>query len=157
VFISANSLSTSRRQGFPYRSDLPIDCACSSHRDKLSLKNRHGHLLCGYLEWLWKDAQARPLKRLLVFGYISETLFCTVGIDMANSWNIPKWLEKEIRERDKVCVYCGKAFTATKASRKSSSSWEHIINDAKLVTRKILLFAVVVAMQAKGKKTICLA
>lgn len=26
---------------------------------------------------------------------------------MANNWNIPLNLEKEIRERDKVCVYCG--------------------------------------------------
>jgi len=26
---------------------------------------------------------------------------------MANNWNIPSSLEKEIRERDRICVYCG--------------------------------------------------
>lgn len=24
-----------------------------------------------------------------------------------NSWGIPKWLEDEVRARDKTCVYCG--------------------------------------------------
>mgnify|MGYP001151424370 CR=1 FL=1 len=32
---------------------------------------------------------------------------------MANNWNIPDWLETEIRERDKKCVYCGVEFTPT--------------------------------------------
>lgn len=49
---------------------------------------------------------------------------------MANNWNIPSSLEKEIRERDKVCVYCGVEFTSTKVSKKTAASWEHIINDA---------------------------
>jgi hypothetical protein len=33
------------------------------------------------------------------------------GFTMANNWNIPEWLEKEVRERDTVCVYCGGEFT----------------------------------------------
>jgi hypothetical protein len=24
-----------------------------------------------------------------------------------NSWRIPDWLEREVKERDKFCVYCG--------------------------------------------------
>jgi hypothetical protein len=24
-----------------------------------------------------------------------------------NDWGIPDWLEREVRERDKTCVYCG--------------------------------------------------
>ena len=24
-----------------------------------------------------------------------------------NSWCIPDWLEREVKERDKFCVYCG--------------------------------------------------
>ena len=55
---------------------------------------------------------------------------------MANNWNIPGGLETEIRERDKVCVYCGNAFTSVKVSRKSAASWEHIINDASIITRE---------------------
>ncbi len=54
---------------------------------------------------------------------------------MANNWNIPDWLEKEVRERDKVCVYCGVEFTPAKVSKKTAASWEHIINDAKIITR----------------------
>jgi hypothetical protein len=30
----------------------------------------------------------------------------TIGEQM-NNWGIPDWLEKEVRERDKTCVYCG--------------------------------------------------
>ena len=55
---------------------------------------------------------------------------------MANNWNIPLNLEKEIRERDKVCVYCGVNFTSAKISKKTAASWEHIINDAKIITRE---------------------
>jgi hypothetical protein len=36
---------------------------------------------------------------------------------MANNWNIPLNLEKEIRERDKVCVYCGINFIQKQRSR----------------------------------------
>ena len=39
---------------------------------------------------------------------------------MANNWNIPSSLEKEIRERDKICVYCGVEFTSTKVSKKTA-------------------------------------
>jgi hypothetical protein len=55
---------------------------------------------------------------------------------MANNWNIPSWLEDEVRERDKVCVYCGTAFTPANVSKKTCASWEHIINDAKIITRE---------------------
>src|SRR5690554_6443371 len=44
---------------------------------------------------------------------------------MANKWNIPDWLEKEIRSRDTACVYCGNEFTSVAVSRKSVASWEH--------------------------------
>jgi hypothetical protein len=47
---------------------------------------------------------------------------------MANNWNIPAELEKEVRERDKVCVYCGNEFLSIKGSSKASANWENIIN-----------------------------
>jgi hypothetical protein len=50
---------------------------------------------------------------------------------MANNWNIPDWLENEVRKRDKACVYCGIEFTPAKVSKKSAASWEHIINRCK--------------------------
>lgn len=73
---------------------------------------------------------------------------------MANKWNIPKWLENEIRERDKVCVYCAKPFAATEASRKSASSWEHIINDAKIITKENIALCCRGCNASKGQKTV---
>ena len=55
---------------------------------------------------------------------------------MTNKWGIPKWLEDEVRARDKKCIYCSTPFTPHKINRTSSASWEHIINDASIVTRE---------------------
>lgn len=73
---------------------------------------------------------------------------------MVNSWNIPNWLEKEVRDRDKVCVYCCNAFTSPKTSRKSASSWEHIINDAKIITRENIALCCCGCNASKGQKSL---
>ena len=51
-----------------------------------------------------------------------------------NNWNIPEWLEKEVLARDNAYVYCGVTFHSSKESRITRASWEHIINDASIVT-----------------------
>jgi len=71
---------------------------------------------------------------------------------MANNWNIPKWLEEEVRERDKCCVYCGVEFTPVTISRKSAASWEHIINDAKIITRENITLCCCGCNASKGQK-----
>ena len=71
---------------------------------------------------------------------------------MANSWNIPSWLEKEVRARDKSCVYCGTAFTTAKISKKTCASWEHIINDAKIITRENIALCCCSCNASKGQK-----
>lgn len=71
---------------------------------------------------------------------------------MANSWNIPADMEKEIRERDKVCVYCGNEFQSHKVSAKASASWEHIINDASIVTRENICLCCRGCNASKGQK-----
>ncbi|MCH8552635.1 MAG: HNH endonuclease [Natronospirillum sp.] len=71
---------------------------------------------------------------------------------MANNWNIPAWLEKEVRERDAVCVYCGNEFLPHKESAKASVSWEHIINDAKIVTRENIALCCRGCNASKGQK-----
>lgn len=50
-----------------------------------------------------------------------------------NQWKIPIWMEKEIINMDKVCVYSGVSFTTHKECRKTSPSWEHIVIDARIV------------------------
>lgn len=50
-----------------------------------------------------------------------------------NRWNIPDWLEQEVIERDKCCIYCGVHFVAGNESSKSKPTWEHVVNDEKIV------------------------
>jgi hypothetical protein len=71
---------------------------------------------------------------------------------MSNRWNIPDWLENEIRERDKCCVYCGETFTDPKTSRKTAASWEHIINDENIITRENIALCCVGCNSSKGTK-----
>ncbi|CAD6880362.1 hypothetical protein [Methylomonas albis] len=71
---------------------------------------------------------------------------------MTNKWNIPDWLEHEVRERDKVCVYCGVMFTPAQVSRRSAASWEHIINDAKIITRENIAPCCCGCNASKGQK-----
>jgi 5-methylcytosine-specific restriction endonuclease McrA len=53
-----------------------------------------------------------------------------------NRWNIPDWLERAVIERDRCCVYCGVHFKVKSASRRDRPSWEHIVNDARIITRE---------------------
>src|SRR2546425_11349031 len=53
-----------------------------------------------------------------------------------NRWNIPDWLEQEVRARDDHCIYCRAEFAIASALRRSRPSWEHIVNDARIVTRE---------------------
>ena len=71
---------------------------------------------------------------------------------MANNWNIPLWLELEVKNRDKRCVYCGIEFTSSKVSKKTAPSWEHIINDAKIITRENIALCCCSCNASKGQK-----
>lgn len=54
-----------------------------------------------------------------------------------NRWGIPPELEKQIRERDAACVYCGVELLNSVprgTPRKHVATWEHIVNDASIVT-----------------------
>ena len=68
-----------------------------------------------------------------------------------NRWNIPDWLEKEIYARDASCVYCGVIFGST-PGRRSQSSWEHIINDARIITRENIALCCRSCNSSKGAK-----
>ncbi|WP_412972804.1 hypothetical protein [Glaciecola sp. MF2-115] len=71
---------------------------------------------------------------------------------MANNWNIPNWLEEEIIQRDTNCVYCRCDFTPTKVSKRTASSWEHIINDASIITRENIALCCCGCNSSKGQK-----
>lgn len=71
-----------------------------------------------------------------------------------NNWNIPDWLEKEVKDRDKRCIYCGAEFAASMETRKSIATWEHIINDAKIINRKNIALCCRSCNSSKGVKTL---
>ncbi|MBU0769125.1 MAG: HNH endonuclease [Proteobacteria bacterium] len=77
---------------------------------------------------------------------------------MSNAWKIPEWLEKEVRARDKYCVYCGIEMgnsVTSGSSRKNVATWEHIINDASIVTRENIALCCVACNSSKGTKFLC--
>jgi hypothetical protein len=72
-----------------------------------------------------------------------------------NQWNIPAWLEGEIRQRDKECVYCRTPMLESAqvdGSRNSVATWEHIVNDARIVTRENIARCCASCNSSKGTK-----
>jgi hypothetical protein len=72
-----------------------------------------------------------------------------------NFWDIPMWLEQEVRERDKTCVYCGVPMARSGmpgGSRCTVATWEHIVNDARIVTRENIALCCVSCNSSKGPK-----
>ncbi|MEK7643053.1 MAG: HNH endonuclease signature motif containing protein [Patescibacteria group bacterium] len=66
-----------------------------------------------------------------------------------NRWNIPRWLEDEVRARDKRCVYCGTPFGIDYTSK---PTWEHIINNAKIITNNNIALCCWSCNASKGSK-----
>lgn len=72
-----------------------------------------------------------------------------------NHWGIPDWLEKEVKDRDKTCVYCGTQMIEQMppgGPRKAVATWEHIINDANIITRENIARCCVACNSSKGMK-----
>ena len=72
-----------------------------------------------------------------------------------NRWDIPDWLEEEVKRRDKTCVYCGVQMVERmprRGPRKNVATWEHIINDASIVTRENIARCCVACNSSKGTK-----
>ncbi len=73
-------------------------------------------------------------------------------ISVANRWNIPEALEREIIDRDRCCVYCGIAFGSADTPRAAKPTWEHIVNDARIVNRDNIARCCVSCNASKGTK-----
>ena len=69
-----------------------------------------------------------------------------------NRWNIPACLEREVVERDRQCVYCGVEFATVAPQRRLRRSWEHIVNDARIVTRENIALCCISCNASKGTK-----
>lgn len=71
---------------------------------------------------------------------------------MANRWRIPAALEQQVRTRDLDCVYCRTAFTVPPASFGAAPSWEHIVNDAEIITPENIALCCRSCNSSKGAK-----
>ena len=71
-----------------------------------------------------------------------------------NRWNIPDWLEREVIERDLCCVYCGVKFSEQSTSRCEKPSWEHIINDARIISPENIALCCIGCNASKGAKSL---
>jgi hypothetical protein len=69
-----------------------------------------------------------------------------------NKWNIPDWLEREVKDRDRHCVYCRVELGSSKETRKSMATWEHIVNDARIVNRENIARCCSACNSSKGTK-----
>lgn len=72
-----------------------------------------------------------------------------------NRWGIPAWLEKEVKDRDKACIYCGIQMIEQmppNGPRKTVATWEHIINDANMITHKNIARCCFACNSSKGTK-----
>ena len=69
-----------------------------------------------------------------------------------NRWNIPDWLEREVNSRDKKCVYCRIEFGSSNETKKSTATWEHIVNDEKIINRENIARCCFSCNSSKGTK-----
>lgn len=69
-----------------------------------------------------------------------------------NKWNIPDWLEQEVIKRDRNCIYCGIEFDSTNQTKKSKPTWEHIVNDSKIINRENIARCCFSCNASKGAK-----
>jgi hypothetical protein len=55
---------------------------------------------------------------------------------VANLWRIPVWLEQEVMERDRQCVYCRSPFGGLDGPQRERPGWAHIVNDLDITSRE---------------------
>lgn len=67
-------------------------------------------------------------------------------------WNISAALERLVMDRDRHSVYCGLDFSLPAPSRGTRPSWEHILNDERIVTEQNIARCCISCNASKGAK-----
>ncbi len=70
---------------------------------------------------------------------------------MSNTYGISEEVEKEIRARDKVCVFCHRRFS--RESRASIPTIEHFNNDGPMAEKYNLAICWAVVIRAKERRS----
>jgi hypothetical protein len=71
-----------------------------------------------------------------------------------NRWNIPPALEQEVLARDTKCIYCAVQFARDASPEGARPSWEHIVNDSRIVTRENIARCCRSCNSSKGTKSL---
>ena len=71
-----------------------------------------------------------------------------------NRWGIPAVLERFVAARDTSCIYCGRSFAGLARKRGQKASWEHIINDASIITPENIALCCISCNSSKGNRTL---
>ncbi|NHF60106.1 HNH endonuclease [Flavobacteriaceae bacterium TP-CH-4] len=71
---------------------------------------------------------------------------------MANKWGISREIEAFVSNRDTHCIYCGVAFSIEHNSRKTKPTWEHIVNDIRIMTKENIALCCTSCNASKGAK-----
>lgn len=71
-----------------------------------------------------------------------------------NRWRIPADLEAAVLARDQRCIYCGVRFAGIDGPRGQRASWEHIVNDASIVTLGNIARCCIGCNASKGAKAL---
>ena len=69
-----------------------------------------------------------------------------------NRWKIPLDLERFVIERDLRCVYCQLDFSLPATRRGMRPSWEHIVNDERIITKENIALCCISCNASKGAK-----
>ena len=69
-----------------------------------------------------------------------------------NRWNIPAELEQLVLARDSRCVYCGLDFSLGAPTRGMQPSWEHIVNDERIVSEQNIARCCISCNASKGAR-----
>lgn len=80
----------------------------------------------------------------------------TLRDESVTRWNISAPLETQVIERDRACVYCGIDFTVPAICRGNKPSWEHIINDARIINSENIARCCTSCNASKGAKSLLL-
>jgi hypothetical protein len=69
-----------------------------------------------------------------------------------NRWNIPPDLELDVSQRDKHCVYCQHDFSLPATTRGMRPSWEHIVNDERIISAANIALCCISCNASKGAR-----
>ena len=83
-----------------------------------------------------------------------EKMYHSLLVRTAARWKIPRELAMAVISRDEHCIYCRRVFEGSLHPRAACPSWEHIVNDARIITRENIARCCISCNASKGTKDV---